>query len=185
MGLHLIIKIILWKSLRYSICQLPIYGEFYSDFRLRETQNPRVLTEGGVENERLALFWGFSASGLLRFVFAAEHDDLARADVFHDFELLEQTLQGINLGAVSGNLDNHGSHRHVHGIGVEMVAQLQDFGALFCSATDLDKGEFLFDGVCTGMVLRLHNVDQLFELLDDLHQDFRIAVSDDVHAAEV
>lgn len=59
-------KTILWKYLRYSICQLPIYGEFYSDFRLRETQNPRVLTEGGVENERLALFWGFSASGLLR-----------------------------------------------------------------------------------------------------------------------
>ena len=66
-----------------------------------------------------------------------------------------------------------------------MVAKLQDFGALFCCATNLDESEFLFHGVRTGMVLGLNHVHELLELLDDLHQDFRIAVSDDVHAAEV
>ena len=66
-----------------------------------------------------------------------------------------------------------------------MVAKLQDFGALFCSATNLDECEFLFHGVRTGMVLGLYHVHELFELLDDLHQDFGIAVSDDVHAAKV
>ena len=66
-----------------------------------------------------------------------------------------------------------------------MVAKLQDFGALFCSATNLDKCEFLFHGVRTGMVLCLNHVHELFELLDNLHQDFGIAVCDDVHAAEV
>ena len=124
-------------------------------------------------------------SGLLRLVFAAEHDDLARADVFHDFELLQQALERIDLGAVARDLDDHRSHRHINGVGVEMVAKLQDFGALFCGATNLDEGEFLFHSVGTGMVLSLHHVHELFELLDDLHQDFRIAVSDDVHAAKV
>ena len=31
----------------------------------------------------------------------------------------------------------------------------------------------------------LHHVHELLELLDDLHQDLGIAVSDDVHAAKV
>ena len=151
-----------------------------------------MLTEGGCESEAPTEFTPDSfrgqddgASGLLRLVFAAEHDDLARADIFHDFELLQQALERIDLDAVARNLDDHGRHRHIDGVGVEMVAKLQDFGALFCSATDLDEGEFLFHGVRTGMVLRLDNIDELFELLDDLHQDFGIAVSDDVHAAEV
>ncbi len=125
------------------------------------------------------------ASGLLRLVFAAEHDDLARADVFHDFELLQQALERIDLDAVARNLDDHGRHRHIHRIGVEMVAKLQNLGALFCGAANLDKSEFLFDCVRAGMVLCLDDIDELFELLDDLHQDFGIAVCDDVHAAEV
>ena len=68
---------------------------------------------------------------------------------------------------------------------MEVVAKLQNFGTLVRSATHLDECEFLFHGVGIGMVLGLHHVHELFELLDNLHQNLGIAVSDDVHAAKV
>ena len=120
----------------------------------------------------------------LGLVFTAEHDDFARADVFDDFKLLEQAPQGVHLHAVACNLNNDGRFGHVNRVGMEMVAKLKDFGTLFGGATNLDQGEFLFNRVRAGMVLCMHHVNQLFELLDDLHQDVGITAGNNVHAAK-
>ena len=117
--------------------------------------------------------------------FALQHDDLSRADVFQHFEFVEQMLHRIDFVRVAGNLNDHRAFRHIYGCRLEVVAVLENFGSLLGAALDLDQGEFLFHGFGTGVILGLNYVHELFELLDNLNQNFRVSVRNDVHAAEV
>ena len=94
---------------------------------LCEQQTPRMneawLREDWLHGTNLE---ALASPVLLGLFFAAEHDDLTRANVFDDFELLQQALERVDLLAVSGDLDNHRSSGHVHGVGVEVVAKLQN-----------------------------------------------------------
>ena len=44
---------------------------------------------------------------LLGLLFTTQHDNLTRANIFDDFELLQQALERVDLLAVSGDLDDH------------------------------------------------------------------------------
>ena len=93
-----------------------------------------LLTGKLVENLRIRSEVQRLDSGRL---FAAGHDHLAGAHGLDDVELREHGHRGVDLRAVAVDHDDHGGGREVHGLAIEVLADLQ------CTRAFLGRAEQL------------------------------------------
>ena len=75
---------------------------------------------------------------LLRQLFTPGHEDLAGADQFDNTVGIQHTHKGVQLFRATRDLDDQGFTGKVNGLGLEVVAQLQDGRTGLFLYTDLD-----------------------------------------------
>ncbi len=92
-------------------------------------------------------------------------------------ELADFAFVASDLNGKTGGLD-------VDNLGAEDVTDLHDFWPSGGGGFDAKQNEFAVDDVSIFEVVHFENIDQFFELFDDLFQDLIVADDNDGHSGD-
>ena len=87
-----------------------------------------------------------------------------------------------NFAFVTSDLNGKASGLDVDNLGAEDVTDLHDLWPSGGGGFDAKQNEFAVDDVSIFEVVHFENIDQFFELFDDLFQDLIVADDNDGHA---
>ena len=87
-----------------------------------------------------------------------------------------------NFAFVTSDLNGKASGLDVDNLGTEDIADLHDFWPSGGGGFDAKQNKFAVDDVSIFEVVHFENIDQFFELFDDLFQDLIVADDNDGHA---
>src|SRR5580765_2260035 len=116
---------------------------------------------------------------------AARHENAAGAHELDDVEALHELEEGVELGGDAVEAQHERLGAVVDDLGVVLLADLQELGALVEGGLELDERGLGLDDLLTAVVDGAHDVDELRELLDDLLERLGIAAARDRHAREL
>jgi hypothetical protein len=90
-----------------------------------------------------------------------------------------------NFAFVTSDFNGKAGGLDVDNLGAEDVADLHDFWPSGSSGFDAKQNKFAVDDIPVFEVVDFENIDQFFELFDDLFQDLIVADDNDGHAGDL
>jgi len=119
-------------------------------------------------------------------VLASSHDDLSGSYGFNDVKLRDHANSGVNLWRISGDHRRHRGGGKVDSFPIKVFDYLQCVRALLrINDKEFNQEHLLDDGIRSGVLVTMHDVDQLGHLFDDLFKALRGALETDSHSTEV
>jgi len=152
--------------------------------------NSALIVESGFSEDKtnddkatdIAVILKKSINTVLCGLFPTSHHYFARADGFDDVVLGKHADCGFDFWAIAGDHYDHRGRGEIDGFAVEVLDDLQCARAFFCAAEDLDEDELFGDGVVTGVLKAMNDIDELAYLHDDLLKPGGISGDADRHS---